>query len=241
MISNKIHQDLFKNPGNLYTSVAFNLPNLFNALDRIRILKYQQAINSLLIKNKSPLKNKAKVRPSAMKKYPGQIMMGFGYFLQRKLMEKSDKESRHILTLVNDEFLGKYNQDYKMNTILKIRQRIFEENIKDDEFQKSIKVTLKKYFEEFFEEINFKHWIDHEFHGLKLNKQWFLVNKDVLKARILHNVKLHFKDVDEGETENQGSDSKSNVETQATDDTKEEDFEEEEEKNKICKKVKIET
>lgn len=135
---------------------------------------------------------KAVSRPSAAKKYPGQIVVGIARMALILLHFSNNEVDATLKNIIWDDFLGKSeNQDYKVNSVKKFRSYLTVSE-GDKPIQREVK---KKFFElaaAFFEEKNYNYWLQREYRGTAENRLWFKINRIPLIEKILHNKKAHF-------------------------------------------------
>lgn len=130
-------------------------------------------------------------RPSASKKYPGQIMKLLAHYLQTKFANDPSSVSKETVLFAQQEFLGKQGEDYKVSSVKQIH-KILDLNKSLSESEKFIKLELRQNLEELFRIEIFFAWVNANFNGTYENKEWLLLNSQQIKNRILHNIKMKF-------------------------------------------------
>ena len=124
-----------------------------------------------------------KNRPSASKKYIGQIINGIGHFIKKNHECKTEFDIK-FLDYIDFKILGKKKQDYKISTLNSVKE-VFEYAENDDEATILFKDELKKYRTQFFEMKNFHNWLRIDYKGDERNKFWFLKNIPGVKSRVV--------------------------------------------------------
>lgn len=140
----------------------------------------------------SESRNKDVKRPSASKKYVGQVMVGIGHFGLKILENSNSLLDQDIKREINQYFLGKRAEDYKLSTLKKVWKHVIVDRKKDNPNEIKLKLALTNLIIKFFEDINYENWVITEFKGIEENKIWYLTNKKAIMDRILFAKKTHF-------------------------------------------------
>lgn len=130
-------------------------------------------------------------RPSASKKYPGQIFLGIGKLGIQLLQFSEDPVDKMVIEIIWKDVLGKNGEEYKINTVEKVRS-YFVATQEDDAIKKSIKMRFLALVVNFFSDKYYEFWLNNIYKGTQENKLWYQVNKIPLMDKILHNKKVHF-------------------------------------------------
>jgi hypothetical protein len=141
--------------------------------------------------DKNPKKKANKLRPSASKKYSGQIMLGVGKMAISLLQFSIQPIDKLVIEKVMKEILGKSNEEYKINTIEKIRS-FFVVVEEDDLISRAIKLKFHMLIIHFFGDQYYNFWLTKLFKGSEVNKRWYELNKINLIDKILHNKRVNF-------------------------------------------------
>lgn len=136
-------------------------------------------------------KSSRQTRPSASKKYPGQIMLGIGKLALNLFQFSDDPYCKKLLDIVLKEIMGKNKEEYKINTVEKIRSYFVVEE-EDDIETREVKLRFKALILNFFQDKYYNYWINNLFKGTPDNKAWYALNKICLEDKILYNKRVHF-------------------------------------------------
>lgn len=150
-----------------------------------------QAKEMMTVPEISPKEKKKIPRPSASKKYPGQIMVGVAKLGLNLLQYSNDQIDKLIIEIICKDFLGKSKEDYKINNVEKIRS-YFITNEADNLLTRAIKTKFLALVITFFKDEHYRNWLNKDFKGAQENKTWYIINKVALMDRILYNKKTHF-------------------------------------------------
>lgn len=165
------------------TTMNHQIPNLQPTIPRRnKTIQKKKSISSSRTRTSS-------TRISAAKKYPGQVMTGFAYFVLNKLAESQDPIDRQVVKEVQNVLLGKFKEEYKMSSVKKIKDFIFVYN---GDIQDPVKSNIKDLLREFFKDENYTYWLKNQFHGNIESKVWLSSNKNTIMQRIFNDVKNKF-------------------------------------------------
>lgn len=140
-------------------------------------------------------RRKTNSRLSASKRYPQQVIVGFGRHIVRQHEKLNDTFDKHVVNFVKENILGKSDQTYKISTIKDIR-RIFQRiPVKDNEVTISVKEFLFRKFREFFKDGSYFIWLKKDYRGEILNKVWLAINKKSIEERFFEDKAPGFNSV----------------------------------------------
>lgn len=140
---------------------------------------------------KKTVKSKKVPRPSASKKYSGQIAIGICKLVLSRLQYSRDIIDKKLIDIIMVNVLGKRKEDYKLNNVEKLR-KFFIIEPEDDFLTKQVKQKFSMFLCFFFSEPFYSNWVYKEFKGSEESKEWYIINKEPLKERIIFNRKSHF-------------------------------------------------
>jgi hypothetical protein len=140
-------------------------------------------------------RRKTTSRLSASKRYPQQVIVGFGRHIVRQHEKLNDPFDKKVVNFVKENILGKSDQTYKISTIKDIR-RIFQRvPVKDTPDTISVKDFLIRKFREFFKDGSYFIWLKKDYRGEILNKVWLAINKKSIEERFFEDKAPGFNSV----------------------------------------------
>lgn len=140
-------------------------------------------------------RRKTASRLSASKRYPQQVIVGFGRHIVRQHEKLNEPFDRHVVNFVKENILGKSDQTYKISTIKDIR-RIFQRvPVKDTPLTINVKEFLFRKFREFFRDGSYFIWLKKDYRGEILNKVWLAINKKSIEERFFEDKAPGFNSV----------------------------------------------